>query len=260
MFSRLREHFGTAGLVVAIVALIAALAGGALAASGGPGGGKATASAKGKPGPRGKTGPTGPVGPAGPKGDTGGPAANGAPGAPGANGKSVVTAAASASECEEGGTKLEVEGSGTSRHVCNGEEGAEGPAGPTCPGGQCLLPVGATETGAWGFTAIHVAEVYENFSYPLRVPGPPVFHYVSLAEQGTAPAIAEGCPGNYEVPKAEPKSGKPTLCVYEGGTLVNASPPSPVAGEDSTSGLTLDFPLEAPASEAYGNGSWAVAR
>ena len=44
--SRLREHLGTAGLVVAIVALVAALAGGAIAANGGSGDGKATASAK----------------------------------------------------------------------------------------------------------------------------------------------------------------------------------------------------------------------
>lgn len=64
--SRLRRHFGMAGLVVSIVALVAALGGGAIAANS-----DATTSAKGKPGPRGKTGKTGPAGPAGPAGPVG---------------------------------------------------------------------------------------------------------------------------------------------------------------------------------------------
>jgi hypothetical protein len=265
MFSRLREHVGTAGLVVAIVALIAALGGGAYAATGGSGGSKATASAKGKPGPRGKTGPAGPAGPAGsagPKGDTGSPGANGAPGSPGANGKSVVTATETPGvHCAEGGTSVEVEGAPASKkYVCNGEEGEPGEPGPTCLNGKCELPVGATETGIWGFTAINVAEAYENISFPLRVPGESEFHYVTGGESGTAPAIAEGCAGTFEQPKAVPKGGKPTLCMYEGTTLTNASVPHAVAGGDITSGVTLDFPLVAPPSEAYGNGTWAVAR
>jgi len=97
MLSRLREHLGTAGLIVAVVALVAALAGGAIAATGG---GKATTSAKGKPGPRGKTGKTGPAGPQGPagaagaKGDAGAAGANGSNGSNGANGSTILSGAA----------------------------------------------------------------------------------------------------------------------------------------------------------------------
>ncbi len=37
MYSKLKEHFGLAGLLVGVIALVAALAGGAIAASGGAG-------------------------------------------------------------------------------------------------------------------------------------------------------------------------------------------------------------------------------
>jgi hypothetical protein len=92
MLHRFREHFGTAGLVVAIVALITALAGGAYAANN-----AATASKAGKPGPRGKTGKTGPAGPVGlagptgPKGDTGAVGPQGPEGKPGKDGTTGFT-------------------------------------------------------------------------------------------------------------------------------------------------------------------------
>jgi hypothetical protein len=195
MFSRLREHFGTAGLVVAIVALIAALAGGAVAATGGSSDGKATASAKrGKPGPPGKTGKTGPQGPAGPagpqgpagapgpKGDTGAPGSNGAPGAPGA-------------------------------------KGATGPTGPTGPEGEAgepgvlhpgeTLPSEATETGAWRFLSNGESSQYVPISFPIPLS-------VAGAEGITPISVKDGvltdpeCPGTVMDPQAEPG----VLCIY----------------------------------------------
>jgi hypothetical protein len=250
MLSRIREHFGSAGLVVAIVALVAALAGGAIAANGGADGGKATASAKGKPGPRGKTGKTGPAGPAGPAGAPGpagpqGPAgANGAPGAQGATGPTGKTGSAGEA----------------------GAEGPTGPAGPSCnENGECLLPVGATETGVWSFRVKGVLTGFATVSFPLRVPGGvSEFHYVSQEEMQTQPAIEEGCPGT----NIEPAAAPGILCVYEGnppsGLLVNANPPTFPLISDSTSGLVLNFGLTAEAQEeeleAKGTGTWAISR
>jgi len=150
MFSRLREHFGTAGLVVAIVALVAALAGGAIAANGGSGEGKATASAKAKKGPRGPKGPKGDPGPAGPAGPAGPQGAKGDPGAAGANGSDGVSPIGSKFSgnqkgCTEGG--VEFKGSNTTV-ACNGVKGEEGPEGsPWTAGGT--LPPGETLSGIW---------------------------------------------------------------------------------------------------------------
>ncbi len=168
MFSRLREHLGTAGLVVAIVALVAALAGGAIAANGGGGDGKttasdgeATASAKAKRGPRGPKGakgnpgpqgPAGPAGPQGPKGDTGAAGSNGSNGAAGA-------------------------------------KGATGPTGPTGDDGTFStepLPDGETLTGFWSTdlnSGTGEAPVVDTaaISFPLRVsPAPTAVAQKSL--------------------------------------------------------------------------------
>jgi hypothetical protein len=252
MLTRLRSQIGTAGLIVAIVALVAALAGGAIAATGGSNG-KATASAKGKPGPRGKTGKTGPAGPAGPAGPQGpaGPKGDtGAPGSPGANGKSVTTGNATVGECSKGGATVEVEGTPASKKkICNG---AEGPPGPTCTAGACLLPAGATETGVWSTGFKGTPTTWVSISFPLRLTSAPTLEWVPLS--GSNPE----CPGTPAEPKAKP--GK--LCVYV-HTFVNLeefgqAPEQKVV--DATSGTA--FILEATDSSKVteGLGSWAVTR
>ncbi len=214
MFSRLREHFGTAGLVVAIVALVAALGGGAYAATGGSGGGKATASAKGKPGPRGKTGktgsagpagPQGPAGPAGAKGDAGAPGSNGTNGTPGAPGKGVVlTTEAAGANCAAGGTKVEVEGNAASKkYVCNGKDGSGG-------GGGTLQPE-ETETGTFWFLGNGATEQFSPISFPIPLSAAAAASikaaHFSTEEEG---AFKPECPGTINDPKAEPGA----LCFY----------------------------------------------
>jgi hypothetical protein len=238
MFSRLREHFGTAGLVVAIVALVAALGGGAYAASGGSGGGKATASAKGKQGPRGKTGKTGSQGPAGPAGPTGpagpaGPAGAkgdaGAAGNNGTNGASATTTTFNGNEhgCEAGG--VIVKSASPEAFLCNGKKGTNGTTGFTE-----TLPSGKTETGTWaagdgggGAGSNQLIPI----SFPIPLEEAPELTFVWLTyepeggdvEQFSTSEIDEileegaehGCPGFEEgVPLADPGH----LCVYSGFT------------------------------------------
>jgi Collagen triple helix repeat (20 copies) len=194
--SRLREHFGTAGLVVAIVALVAALAGGAIAANGGSDGGKATASAKGKQGPRGKTGktgktgpqgpagPAGPQGPVGPKGDTGAPGANGSDGAKGATG-------------------------------ATGPTGDIGPTGDTGPTGETgfveALPSEATMKGTWWFQATNDEVQFSPVSFPIPLSSAAAAsikaaHFSTEDEED----FKQECPGTINDPKAEPGA----LCFY----------------------------------------------
>ncbi len=194
MLTRLRTHFGTAGLIVAIVALIAALGGGAYAASGGSDNGKATASAaKGKPGPRGKTGKTGPTGPAGPVGPAGAAGPQGPAGPAGSKGDSGPVGATGAT----------------------GATGAAGPKGePWTPEGT--LPENATLTGTWG-TGSTTPPGRKTFpiSFPLPLTEAPEPILVMTNEESKP-----GCPGRgggtftegYEptIPAADP--GK--LCVY----------------------------------------------
>ncbi len=130
MFSRLREHFGTASLIVAVFALMAALATGAVAANGGSGEGKASASAKAKKGPRGPKGPKGAKGdpgPAGPQGPVGPPGSQGPKGDPGAAGADGVKGATGATGPAGTGA--------TGPAGPAGPTGLEGPTGPTGPAG-----------------------------------------------------------------------------------------------------------------------------
>ncbi len=207
--SRLREHFGTAGLVVAIVALVAALGGGAYAATGGSGDGKATASAKGKPGPRGKTGKTGPAGPAGPagptgpagpagaKGDAGAPGSNGAPGTPGKDGTSATTAAANTTECPSGGIK--VLSTSAPAKVCNGTTGF-----------TKELPSEATETGTFWFVGNSTGEEVSpiSFSIPLSTTDAAEIEVHFWREE--VGKEDEECPGTPDSPAAEPG----VFCLY----------------------------------------------
>jgi hypothetical protein len=208
MFDRLRERFGTAGLLVAVIALIFALAGGAYAASGGLNAKqkkevkKIAKSFQGK-GPKGDTGASGPAGSAGPPGPAGAAGKDGAPGAPGADG---------------------IDG----KDGKNGENGACSVANP-----ECVLPSGATETGSWFSDG---SEQYVALSFPLQLEAPidsnsgceeeaaartnschvfyigPNGHEINpgTGEEETV-ATAE-CSGSAEAPTAEPGN----LCVYTG--------------------------------------------
>jgi hypothetical protein len=190
MISRLRDRFGTAGLIVAVLALIAAVAGTAFAA-----GGLTKQQEKqvkkiakkyaGKNGAPGAQGPQGNPGAAGAPGKDG---TNGTNGTNGANGKSVVIGNASGLECVEGGKTVEVEGSGVKAPICNGEEGSPGADGENgaCSNANpdCTLPSNATETGTWGFRGIFngtTAPIIPiSFTLPLAAPlGPTKVHLIS---------------------------------------------------------------------------------
>jgi Collagen triple helix repeat (20 copies) len=242
MLSRLREHFGSAGLIVAIVALIAALGGGAYAASN-SGGGKATASAKGKQGPRGKTGKTGPAGPqgsAGPagakgdKGDAGAAGANGKDGTNGTNGKNAeaVTFTGVKGSCTEGG--IEVKSASPIVLVCNGAKGADGstgPQGPAFPVGG-TLPVGETETGAFAAPV-----TYENEEAGLYLAFAPISFPIKLAAEIDGAhvekiAIGETPPANCDdgaVPPpspTNPEADSGYLCIFLGNDSAGFGTPS----------------------------------
>jgi hypothetical protein len=219
MIRRIREKLGPAGFVIAVIALVAALAGGAYAASGALTGKQKKevekiAKKSGKPGKTGAQGPAGPVGPVGAAGATGpggpaGPAGpkgdNGSTGSPGAPGKSVVTGteATGTANCGgEGGSWVEVEGSGTKKFACNGAEGSPWTAGGT-------LPSEATETGVWRFVANADPYQYVPISFPIPLKPADAaaitFEAISAGNPSTA-----NCPGNSAEPKAEPGY----LCVY----------------------------------------------
>jgi hypothetical protein len=282
MFNRIHQKLGTAGFIISIVALLAALGGGAYAASGGLTGKQKKEVEKiakkyaGKPG---ATGATGSVGPAGAKGDTGtvgangtngangGPGTEGQAGSPGGNGKSVVVATeAKGANCAEGGSSVEVEGSGTKKYVCNGKEGKEGKTGFASE-----LPAGESESGAWSFGAeIEVEEVFSRpivqttISFPFTLPagegeGATPVAVVYLLE-GTAAGSNANCPGTAEAPLAE----EGFLCVYasagsefEVNYFGAVNPDSATVGAQGAGrhGAILEFKGE-PFSKAYG--TWAV--
>jgi len=250
MLSRLREHFGTAGLVVAIVALVAALGGGAYAATGGSGDGKASASAaKGKPGPRGKTGKTGPAGPQGPAGPAGAKGDTGPAGSNGTNGTNGVTGPTGA----KGATGA------------TGKNGVDGETGFTE-----TLPSEMTETGGWVFGEMMAAalppsarvETAISFPIPLAAAIPAAnVHLNPLGFEGTE---GTDCPGKASKPAAKPGH----LCVYLGSTnFLNGEAEEEFVAEAIR---PLDDPAEKGASptgaviayqvapEVRLRGSWAV--
>ena len=224
MFHRLREPFGKAGLIVAIVALVAALAGGAYAANNH--GGKHHKKGKNNAGLNGKQkkqvksiskseakkfansnpGAPGAQGPAGANGTDG---TNGTPGAPGKN--VALTTEPEGVNCEEGGTKVEVEGNAASaKYVCNGEAGAEG--SPWTAGGT--LPPEQSETGTWSFQSLEAAHALGyNYQVPITIPIPlpgviagANTHIEAVGYTGSDP----NCPGT----AAEPKAKAGHFCLY----------------------------------------------
>jgi hypothetical protein len=217
-------------------------------------------SLRGKAGPAGINGAQGAAGIAGPQGPAGAGGAKGDTGAAGKDGSAGGAGPAGAT-----GARGETGLKGTNGAAgATGPAGVTGPAGPTCPGGECLLPVGATETGVWSFDVAGGVSTFENISFPLRLPqsveGEIELRYVSKEEQETASAIAEGCPGGV----AKPTASAEKVCVYEGeasGKLFNAEAPVAVpTGVPTEYGAVLEILLINSAKEASGAGTWAVTR
>jgi hypothetical protein len=251
MFSILRNRLGIPGLI-AVIALVFAMGGGAAFAA------KKyviTSTKQIKPSVlkqlRGKAGPQGAAGVNGANGKDGANGTNGANGTAGASGKSVVTGTIGAGEqgCNEGGVSVEVEGSGTSKAVCNGEEGS-----PWTAGG--ILPPGQTETGTYGGTFANGQFIALPISFTLPVEPAPEPTFVEGAS-------APGCPGIVAgVPTAEPGN----LCLYKGveigGLEAGQSPAffeptSPALGEGVTPSGTV-FGGVCASSNCIWWGAWAV--
>jgi hypothetical protein len=276
MFTKLREPFGKAGLVVAIIALVFALGGGAWALSSSTSAGKQKAKiskakrhARGIRGPQGPAGPEGPEGPAGVNGKNGTNGQAGANGTNGTPGKSVVSGEEPAgANCAEGGYWFEIQGTGNKQYVCNGGGGSGGSGGGT-------LPVGQTVTGNWSFSVPKGGEedtpggikAFVSISYPLQAE----FDFGGASERwiGRDEWLEPGeeydtehCPGTALNPEAAPGF----LCFYA-SQMQNAgegprrrwceSPSSRTS--DPNSGATAVFCVLDPTKEAYGYGSWAVA-
>jgi hypothetical protein len=211
MLTKLRTRFGAPG-VIAVVALVFAMVGGAWAASGGLTGQQkkevrniSKTEAKKLVG----AGPAGPQGPAGAAGKNGTNGTNGAAGAPGAAGKGVTVGTPTGAECAEGGATVEVEGSGTKKAICNGEEGLEGEPGPEgspwAAGGT--LPSDKSEFGTWSAGPLGEGQfgVWTSISFVIPLATAPAVHYMG---EGATPTVP--CPGTFEAPKA----AKGNLCVY----------------------------------------------
>jgi collagen triple helix repeat protein len=205
MLSRLREHFGTAGLVVAIVALVAALAGGAIAANN-SGGGKATASAKAKKGPRGPKGAKGDTGAAGPAGPAGTAGAKGADGSNGLDGE----------QGEKGATGgIGPKGpTGTA-----GVDGATGPTGPegVCSTSACTLPDNVVLKGTWAVSQ-SAAEAGEPMFVPISL-GIPFRNGAELSaasymKEGVEENASQTCKGGAANPVIAPTSEGGYICIF----------------------------------------------
>ncbi|HEY6729719.1 MAG TPA: hypothetical protein VI039_01705 [Solirubrobacterales bacterium] len=208
-------------------------------------------------------GPAGPAGPAGPKGDTG---SKGETGASGAAGTSVTstTLPKGNPKCAEGGSEFTAANGATV--ACNGAKGAAGPAGPPGPScneeGECLLPVGATQTGIWAVKDKGTPGIYLTISFPLRLPGgapgAPEVHYVT-AEQITNETAPDECPGSVEDPKAVSPAGDELgqLCLYE-SFRANLNAPGFFFNPDPRGGAVTEFALVDESEVGEAVGSWAV--
>jgi hypothetical protein len=208
-------------------------------------------------GAAGPTGPQGLSGAAGAKGEPGGPGSTGSQGAPG---KSILVTdiPVEIPECNEfGGINVEVEDSGTSKKVCNGEEGEKGVEGekgePWTPDGT--LPVGATETGAWVVSG--TGTVYAPISFTIKTATNLTGEHVHFGGQED-PTFHAICPGSFKNPAAP--TGE--LCVYENEsettnlTLVGIFQLSPDTSEGAArAGAVIKFTAS---GTGFAVGSWAV--
>ncbi|HWO16531.1 MAG TPA: hypothetical protein VNM89_07450 [Solirubrobacterales bacterium] len=223
MFNRIRDRFGTAGLIVSVVALVAALAGTAFAAAGLNSKQKSQVKAiakqfAGKPG---ATGPAGPAGPAGANGKDGAAGTNGTNGTPGTNGTNGTNGKSVTEDvtlnCPAGGVAYTLDGNTTD--VCNGEDGEDGVDGVDSPfassGGT--LPPNTTETGAWVATDFVGAGVaFETVSFPVPLSAPldagnvHTFKDANFGDFDGAGAGTVGCTGS----DANPTAPSGHFCLY----------------------------------------------
>ncbi len=259
MLSRVHSKFGTAGLVVAIVALVAALTGAAFAAGG-------LTKQQEKQVKKIAKKYAGKRGPAGPKGDTGAKGDQGAKGDAGAKGDT--------------GAKGD-----------SGQPGAPGEPGMCSTSEpECVLPAGATLTGAWSAaTDAPSGTDLATISFPLQVsPAPKALYITTVNLFGThtiglelndgnvgkfgfttlsaeelekaEKAAKEACPGNFGTPEASAGF----LCIYPGpieGELFG-----PAFGTTNTEaaheyGISVPFRFQGEAAgttTATIRGSWAV--
>lgn len=211
MFSRFRERFGTAGVVIAVIALVAALGGTAIAAGGLTGKQKkeVTKIAKKYAGQDGATGATGPAGLAGTNGTNGKDGANGTNGTNGSNGVSAEGVAFGPTEEPVGNPCAGLGGvevnsaSPEPTYVCNGAEGSPWTAGGT-------LPSGATEIGSWAASAAGLV----SLSFPIRLAASlPESQVKKIAEGGTPPEQCDDGAGAASS-AANPEADPGFLCVF----------------------------------------------
>jgi hypothetical protein len=272
----IREPFGTAGLFVAVIALVAALGGAAIASGGLSSQAKKEIKKYAKlyakqfavPGAQGAQGSPGPQGL---------PGTPGKDGTNGVDGKSIVAThlepgeGPAGEECEEGGTELEVEGSGSPEAICNGEPGTFGSE---------PLPAGQSLTGVWSFgeMATSVA-AFVPISFQMPVEGGldrAHVHFIDSAgkevvlnESGELEEVTSTqCKGSAESPTAEPGN----LCVYaktQANFNAYTNPnnffgvPGSItaAGAEGTAGATpVGAILETlpTGANSRGSGTWAV--
>jgi hypothetical protein len=166
-----------------------------------------SAGAAGAAGAAGGPGPEGKQGPAGKDGVNGAPGTNGTNGGSGPSGKGV-TVGGSAAGCSAGGVSVEVEGSGVTHEVCNGQTGYTD-----------FLPSGKSEYGHWtiGQFAHKAGEsLWTAVSFPIPLPGNVKSHAIlkgdGEGESSPNAAITAGeCKGTYK----EPGAGPGNLCFFE---------------------------------------------
>lgn len=253
MFSRLREHFGAAGLVVAVVALVVALTGTALAAKY-----IITKSSQIKPsvlkelkGKQGPKGDTGAAGASGAKGDAGatGPAGN--PGGSGATGATGST------------------GAGTTGATGPTGKGTTGPtgAGATGPTGNIgdTLTSGKTETGTWTMPATEVPPSSSVISFPIPLSASLLGSQMKyIPSAGSVPTECENTEHAGTASAANPEATKGFLCIFDAiGELEGNAPlalsPATGAGGIETAGTVLVALAKVVGGFAgYAGGTWAV--
>jgi hypothetical protein len=276
MLTRLRTHFGTAGLIVAIVALVAAVGGTALAATGaltgkqkkevtkiakkyagkpgaaGPQGPQGAPGAKGGTGPQGATGPQGPAGP------------QGAPGATGAGGPTGEAGMCSAAKPE---CSLATGGVLTGVWSANGDEGDSGyipisfPV-RVSPPPTVVMPIVGSAESEWGVVLEEGStSLYGPYSSLSEIFSKPTEEEIIIAIEEEEAAYKVACPGN----AAEPKATPGLLCIYErdvsqlGSFTGAAVPPMPSMSEAAHEfGINVPFNVQANNNDAWVRGSWAL--
>jgi hypothetical protein len=238
MLNRIRDRFGTAGLVVSIMALVLALGGGAFAASGGLNAKQkkqVKAIAKTFAGKPGAAGAVGPAGPAGAKGDQG-------------------------LKGDQG---------------FKGDKGDKGDTGDQGTFSTEPLPPGETLTGYWAGQMDELKEITVAISYPIRIDPAPSSELIPFGPAMTQAVVVNPetgetidflnseaavdtyCPGSVTDPKARPG----TLCIYPGAQIEGGqiSFDTPIfASSNSNTGQPIPLRDSTAGSGGYADGTWAV--